>query len=116
MVWTDGAGTTLFEAFGPGMVSLGTIGPVAIADASFTGQTAEDRFFGVQDFSGILAVKLSNERGGIEVDHVQFGAAPGASEGPVIPEPSTLVISSIAFGLYGVVGLRKRMKRTSSAA
>ena len=28
IVWTDGAGTTSFEAFGPGGVSLGVIGPV----------------------------------------------------------------------------------------
>ena len=34
IVWTDGAGTTWFEAFGPGGVSLGVIGPVAIATAA----------------------------------------------------------------------------------
>jgi hypothetical protein len=114
IVWTDGSGDTTFEAFGAGMVSLGTI-TESIADGSFTGTTAEDHFFGVQDFAGILAVKLSNGGGGIEVDHVQFGAAPGASDGSVIPEPSTLVISSIAFGLYGVIGLRKRMKQLASS-
>jgi hypothetical protein len=36
IVWTDGAGTTLFEAFGPGGVPLGQIGPVAIADGSIS--------------------------------------------------------------------------------
>ena len=50
LVWTDGAGTTTFEAFGPGMVSLGTIGPVPIADGSISGTTGEDRFFGVEMF------------------------------------------------------------------
>jgi hypothetical protein len=75
-VWTDGEGTTTFEAFGPGMVSLGTIGPVMIADGNITGETAEDRFFGVKDSSGIVAIKLSNTSGGIEVDHIQFGGPP----------------------------------------
>ena len=73
IVWTDGAGTTLFEAFGPGDVSLGTIGPVSIADGSFNGETAEDRFFGVIDPGGISAIKVSNTGGGIEVDHLQYG-------------------------------------------
>jgi hypothetical protein len=40
------------------------------------GETAEDRFFGVKDPRGIIAIKLSNSAGGIEVDHVQFGVAP----------------------------------------
>ena len=79
IVWTDGSGTVTFEAFGPGMVSLGTIGPVAIGDTEIGGQTAEDRFFGVQNAGGILAIKLSNTSGGIEVDHVQYGAAPSVS-------------------------------------
>jgi hypothetical protein len=79
-VWTDGAGVTLFEAYGPGMVSLGTVGPVAIADGTYSGSTAEDSFFGVLDPEGIVAIRLSNSilgpnLFGIEVDHVQFGEA-----------------------------------------
>src|SRR5258705_2313629 len=66
IVWTDGVGTTLFEAFGPGGVLLGQIGPVAIADGSFTGTTAEDRFFGVTNPGGISAIRISNTSGGIE--------------------------------------------------
>ena len=58
IVWTDGAGITTFEAFGPGMVSLGTIA-AAIADSSTRGTTGEDHFFGVQDLDGISAIKLS---------------------------------------------------------
>ncbi|MFO0828032.1 MAG: hypothetical protein U0572_07760 [Phycisphaerales bacterium] len=72
VVWTDGAGTTLFEAFGPGDVPLGSIGPVAIADGSFFGTTAEDRFFGVIHAGGIAKIRISNTSGGIEVDHFQF--------------------------------------------
>jgi hypothetical protein len=78
VVWTDGQGTTTFEAFGPGMVSLGTIGPVLLEDGQITGTTGEDRFFGVQDSSGIVAISLKNTAGGIEVDHVQYGEPIGA--------------------------------------
>ena len=73
IVWTDGLGTTLFEAFGPGGASLGTIGPVGIADGTVVGTTAEDRFFGLIHEGGISGIKISNTIGGIEVDHLQYG-------------------------------------------
>jgi hypothetical protein len=73
IVWTDGAGTTTFEAFGPDGGSLGTIGPVAIADGTTEGTTAEDRFFGIIDAGGISAIKISNTSRGIEIDHLQYG-------------------------------------------
>jgi hypothetical protein len=73
IVWTDGAGDTTFEAFGPSGESIGTIGPVSIADGSYSGTTAEDRFFGVQYALGISAIHISNTFGGIEVDHLQYG-------------------------------------------
>ena len=105
LVWTDGAGTTTFEAFGPGMVSLGTIGPVAIADGSISGTTADDHFFGVQDTSGILAIKLSNTSGGIEVDHLQFGRTPGGSTS--VPEPASLLLLGLAVAGAAVAGRRR---------
>jgi hypothetical protein len=75
VVWTDGSDDVYFEAFGPGMVSLGLIGPASIADGSVTGETGEDHFFGVRDPNGIHAIRMWNDVGGIEVDHVQFGEA-----------------------------------------
>ena len=93
IVWTDGAGTTLFEAFGPGGVPLGQIGPVAIADGPNTGETAEDRFFGVTNAGGISAIRISNSAGGIEVDHLQYG--PIAAAPPPPPTP-TLSINSVS--------------------
>src|SRR5438093_7778561 len=73
IVWTDGGGTTTFEAFDSLGVSLGVIGPVSIADGSNSGTTGEDRFFGVTNVGGISAIKISNSGGGIEVDHLQYG-------------------------------------------
>jgi hypothetical protein len=82
IVWTDGAGTTTFEAFDANGASLGQIGPVAIADGSIAGTTAEDRFFGVIHDGGISAIKISNTSGGIEVDHLQYGIAAPACHAP----------------------------------
>jgi uncharacterized repeat protein (TIGR01451 family) len=73
IAWTDGGGTTTFEAFDAVGASLGMIGPVSIADGSNSGTTAEDRFFGVINSGGISAIKISNTSGGIEVDHLQYG-------------------------------------------
>jgi hypothetical protein len=74
VVWTDGAANTsvYFEAFDANGASLGQIGPYAIADGSTSGQTAEDRFFGIAYRGGISAIKIKNAAGGIEVDHVQY--------------------------------------------
>jgi hypothetical protein len=100
IVWTDGAGATTFEAFGPGMVSLGTITQL-IADGNFLGGTSEDRFFGVQSVGGVLAVKLSNASGGIELDHVQYGDAGS------IPEPSAVFLLAAAACLATPTRLRQ---------
>lgn len=81
IVWTDGGGETTFEAFGANGVSLGTIGPIAIADDSHSGTIRDDRFFGVIHQGGISAIKLRNSSGGIEVDHLQYSVvAPPAGE------------------------------------
>lgn len=84
IVWTDGEGSTSFEAFGADDVLLGTIGPVVIADSSVTGSTAEDRFFGVEHAAGIKKIRISNSAGGIEVDHFQFRAVIGCGGDPDI--------------------------------
>jgi hypothetical protein len=79
IVWTDGEGTTSFEAFDANGVSLGTIGPVGIADGTVGGTTADDRFFGAVNSGGISAIRISNSQGGIEVDHLQYGLVPEAN-------------------------------------
>ena len=116
IVWTDGAGTTTFEAFGPGGVSLGQIGPVSIADGAITGETAEDRFFGITNPAGISAIKISITSGGIEVDHLQYGIF-GAAPPPVptaLPIPTVsqtaLAILALLAGAVGVAGLARRRR------
>lgn len=78
IVWTDGQGTTTFEAFDAAGASLGVVGPVSLDDGSISGTTGEDRFFGVTHAGGISAIRISNTAGGIEVDHLQYGPVPAA--------------------------------------
>jgi len=74
IVWTDGgfSAPVTFEAFGPTGESLGPYGPFQHADDSNTGETAEDRFYGVTSAAGISKINISNTSGGIEVDHLQL--------------------------------------------
>ena len=92
LVWTDGAHTPLatfeFEAFGPGLQSLGIIGPVDLSDGTNFGSTGEDRFFGVHDSQGIVAIEMRSSLGAFEVDHVQYGS---------LPEPSTFSLALLGF-------------------
>jgi hypothetical protein len=93
IVRTDGGSIAtgahiLFEAFGPGMISLGSI-TTAFGDGNPNGATAEDRFFGWSDSNGILAIRIPS--GVFEVDHLQFGAS--------VPEPSTMEL----FGAFGLI-------------
>jgi hypothetical protein len=93
LVWTDGAGfsfPTTFEAFGPGMVSLGFLTVPLGIPGSYYGDAAEDRFFGVQDPGGILALRIVSPGGQVEADHVMFGTAALASS--EVPEPATLLL------------------------
>lgn len=63
-----------FEAFGVSGNSIGSIGPVFVGDGRDRGQTAEDRFFGASDPSGIsyFTLRSSKQTGDWGVDHVQF--------------------------------------------
>ena len=79
IVWTDGVHNTSansihFEAFAPDGTRLGQIDG-GHADTSQVGGTAEDRFYGVVNASGIQRIRIWQTSGccGIEVDHLQFG-------------------------------------------
>ncbi|MGE0653651.1 MAG: hypothetical protein AB7P12_18190 [Alphaproteobacteria bacterium] len=85
IVWTDGVDPVRFQAFGPGHVSLGSVTAGAIADANFSGGTAEDRFFGVTDPNGIESIFIVSGSAGIEVDHLQYGLRVGTDPGGGTP-------------------------------
>jgi len=105
IVWTDvgftdvgvfGPAPVLFEAFDSLNNSLGPIGPFGLGDQSVSGTTAEDRFFGVIDATGISRITISMPTSGDwEVDHLQFGLLATS-----VPEPSTLLL-----GILGVAAL-----------
>jgi len=98
VVWTDGAGDVTFEAFDGSGVSLGILNG-SHADGGFSGSTGEDRFYGWEHLGGIGSIKMRNTSGGIEVDHLQYGA---------VPEPVTMAI--LGFGGLPVL-LRRRAKK-----
>jgi hypothetical protein len=76
IVWTDGDGATTFEAFDGTGGLIGRIGPIVINDGALDGGTREDRLFAVAHQGGIGSIKISNSRGGIEVDHLHIGTSP----------------------------------------
>ncbi len=96
IVWTDGSGNTRFEAFDGSGTSLGVING-SHADGSVSGTTAEDRFYGWVNPGGIGSIRISNTSGGLEVDHLQYGA---------VPEPATMTV--LGLGLASLVARRRR--------
>ncbi len=98
-VWTDGnqRADFTFEAFDRAGLSLGSMTAV-LGDGVHTGSTLADRFLGVQTDRGISFIHLNTDRGGVEVDHVQYGS--------IIPLPAPFALGLA--GLAGVVVLRRR--------
>ncbi|MFM8469639.1 MAG: DUF11 domain-containing protein, partial [Limisphaerales bacterium] len=73
IVLTDGDPTgSGIEAFDTNGVSLGVIGLFEIGDNSVSGETAEDRFLGVEFAGGISALRVYYASPGFELDHLQF--------------------------------------------
>jgi hypothetical protein len=109
IVWTDVGTTTgtlgvapvTFAAFDPLGTSLGSIGPFTLGDGTTIGGTAEDRFFGVTDATGISAIEI-RVAGSTdwEVDHLQYGAL------AAIPEPGTYLLAIT--GLARLPFIRRR--------
>lgn len=94
IVWTDGHNPVYFEAFDATGASLG----VAMgnhADASYTGTTAEDSFYGAHSPSGISAIRVwSTTAGGLELDHLQYGLQ--------VPGPGVLALLGVGACLWRI--------------
>jgi hypothetical protein len=104
LVWTDGNNPITFEAFDQNGVSLGTI-VGNHADGSFTGGTAEDRFYGATNAGGISKLVISNPPG-IEIDHIQYGVGAAATGG--VPEPASWALMVLGFGGLGAAMRARR--------
>jgi hypothetical protein len=79
IVWTDGVHNSTpnsvhFEAFDAAGISIGEI-TGSHPDGAITGETDEDRFYGIELASGISKIRIYQTAGccGIEVDHLQYG-------------------------------------------
>ena len=75
MVWTDGGfgSSVTVTGYDSADQVIYTQTVDGIGDNSNTGTTAEDRFFGIVHYAGVKSVKLANNAGGIEIDHLQYG-------------------------------------------
>jgi hypothetical protein len=108
IVWTDGgslSNTVTFEAFDAFNSSLGTVVASNMGDNTYTGGTAEDRFFGLTYAGGISSIKINiNQASGMEVDHLQYGAT-------VVPEPVSSTLFIIGGATLGFRRFRKRFKK-----
>ncbi len=104
-VLTDGdssANNVIVEVFDGSMASVHTMTEPNFLDASYGGQTGEDRFIGFRDANGIKSLKISIDAGlGIEIDHIQWQNCP-------VPEPSSMCLGLL--GLASLFGLRQRRR------
>jgi hypothetical protein len=104
LVATDGFGLTTFEVFdangnSPGPASSHDLflAPGAeIARYSGNNNFFEDRFLGAIHSGGISRVRITQERGGIEIDHLQYGATSAA-----VSAPAAFALFVLALGLMG---------------
>jgi len=114
IVWTDGDFVIHFSAVDANGNSLRQINDSSGCDFATCGDGDPDnyRFFGAIDPIGIKSITISNDGGGIEVDHLQFGVL---STSRSVPEPSTLAI--FAAGILAVFGFGvMRTRRRARAA
>lgn len=107
VVWTDGGNPIRFEAFDQNNVSLGVL-MGDHADGSFSGTTAEDRFYGATNAGGISRLLISNP-GATEIDHIQYGIAAAVG---VVPEPANW---ALMLGGIGIAGATLRVRRRPGA-
>lgn len=101
LVWTDGESPIFFEAFDENGNSLGVLNG-SHSTSGYTGQSDEDRFYGVVHMGGISAIRISQQFGGIEIDHLQFGRI------AAVPEPGVFAMLAGMAAFGGGLLLRRR--------
>lgn len=99
----NGVSDFVFEAFDENNVSLGVVGPTTVGDGGFFGETAEDRFFGATNATGISRFTLTAVNSADwELDHVQYGLG-----GSNVPEPASAALLALG-SLLGLTRPRRR--------
>ncbi len=75
LVWTDDGNmaTVTFTAYGVDGGVIASQAVPGIGTPGISGETDEDRFFGVVFPGGVSRITLSHSGGGIEIDHLQIG-------------------------------------------
>jgi len=107
IAWTDGVRLIHFSAVDGNGNSLGQIDDNTCCDFnSGDGNSANYRLFYAIDPLGISSIHISNDGGGIEVDHLQYGLlAPTA-----VPEPSTIAFTLFTAGVLLTRAARRRLR------
>ena len=108
IVWTDGGGDITLRATSDSGLTIVERTFSGFPDGSFSGTTAEDRFMGVTFEGGIRSIFVSNSGGGIELDHIQYGAM------VPIPEPGSWAL--MLLGMAGVAWRAGRARAGTAAA
>ena len=111
IVWTDGDGPFRhFKAYDQNDVLIGSIDDGSGAFFSSGGDADFDnyRFYGATNAGGIHKIFISNDGGGIEVDHLQYGLNSAG-----VPEPATW---ALMIGGFGLAGMALRRRRSAIAA
>lgn len=75
LVWTDDAnnGTVTITAFDGADVMIAQKAFTGIGSSGVSGETDEDRFFGIVYPAGVKRITLTHTGGGYEIDHIQIG-------------------------------------------
>ena len=81
--------------------SLGILNAGSLNDGSSVGETAEDRFLGWVNPSGISSIRVFQSGSDLEADHLQYGR--------LVPEPATTTLMLIALLTYSPRRLRPKL-------
>ena len=104
IVWTDASRNVnvTFEIYGPTNNFVAGVTTNNEGDGSFTGETAEDRFYGMAFYmDGITSIKIFQDSLDMEVDHLQYGS--------VVPIPGGFWL--VGAGLAMLLSLKGKQHR-----